>query len=95
MTYTNKKFNGHTSAQAYIRTFSNGTIQLISYNTVVIEISPEEIMTINGLYSRTTIKHIGWFMHNYNLDYAFAKFLYANNFKYNMVTKEILPEGAV
>lgn len=89
MNYTKSLNNGHKYASTYIRTFEDGTVQLVSYTTTVIEISPEGWMTVNGLYSMTTIKHIGWFMRERGLTYQLAKQLYNDNLKFNVYTGEI------
>ena len=89
MNYTKSFNNGHKYASTFVRTFEDGTIQLVSYSTVVIEINPEGWLTVNGLYSMTTIKHIGWFMRERGLTYQLAKQLYNDNVKYNIHTGEI------
>ena len=89
MKYTMKSNNGHNYAQTYVRTFEDGTVQLVSYTTTVIEITPEGWMTVNGLYSRTTIKHIGWFMRERGMTYQLAKQLYQAGEKLNLHTGEV------
>ena len=89
MNYTVSFNNNHKYASSYIRTFEDGTVQLVSYTTTVIEISPDGWMTVNGLYSMTTIKHIGWFMRERGLTYQLAKRLYNDNLKFNVYTGEI------
>ena len=85
-----RKFNDHKSAQCCI--IDNGTANrtLISYTTRVVEII-DGWLTVNGLYSRTTIKHIGWFMRELGLTYQFAKQLYNDDMKYNIFTGEVMP----
>lgn len=89
MNYTTSINNGHKYAQSHIRIFEDGTVQLVSYTTTVIEIDPEGWMTVNGLYSMTTIKHIGWFMRERGMTYQLAKRLYNDNMRYNIYTGEI------
>lgn len=89
MNYNVSFNNGHKYASTYVRTFEDGTIQLVSYTTTVIEIDSEGWMTVNGLYSMTTIKHIGWFMRERGLTYQLAKRLYNDNLKFNVHTGEI------
>lgn len=89
MNYTISLNSNHKYASTHIRTFEDGTVQLVSYTTTVIEISPEGWMTVNGLYSMTTIKHIGWFMRERGLTYQLAKKLYNDNLKFNVYTGEI------
>ena len=80
----------HQYAQAHIITHDNGSVDLISYNTRVITVDRDGWMDITGLYSRTTIKHIGWFMREmYNLTYQFAKEAYQYNRIMNVYTGEI------
>jgi len=89
MNYTVSLNNGHKYASTYVRTFEDGTVQLVSYTTTVIEIDPEGWMIVNGLYSMTTIKHIGWFMRERGMTYQLAKKIYNDNVKYNIYTGEI------
>lgn len=89
MNYTVSVNNGHKYASTYVRTFEDGTVQLVSYTTTVIEIDSEGWMTVNGLYSMTTIKHIGWFMRERGMTYQLAKKIYNDNVKYNIYTGEI------
>lgn len=89
MNYTVSLNNGHKYASTYVRTFEDGTVQLVSYTTTVIEIDSEGWMTVNGLYSMTTIKHIGWFMRERGMTYQLAKKIYNDNVKYNIYTGEI------
>lgn len=89
MNYTVSLNNGHKYASTYVRTFEDGTVQLVSYATTVIEIDSEGWMTVNGLYSMTTIKHIGWFMRERGMTYQLAKKIYNDNVKYNIYTGEI------
>ena len=50
-------------------------------------------MEVSGLYSRTTIKHIGWFMRELGLSYQLAKRLYMENMRFNIHTGEIENRG--
>ena len=87
--YTIKSNNGHNYAATYVRISDDNTVQLVSYTTTVIEITPDGWMTVNGLYSRTTIKHIGWFMRERGMTYQLAKQLYNNGEKMNIYTGEV------
>lgn len=89
MKYITKSNNGHEYAQTYVRIFEDGTVQLVSYTTTVIEITSDGWMTVNGLYSMTTIKHIGWFMRERGMTYQLAKQLYNDNMKMNIYTGEV------
>lgn len=86
---TVSSINGHKYANVRVLITDDDTVRLISYKTTVIEISPEGWLTVNGLYSKTTIKHIGWFMRERGMTYQFAKRLYTDNMKYNVYTGEI------
>jgi len=79
---------GHDYAQAHENFFDDGTVQLVSYSTVVIEITPDGWLTCTGTYSRTTIKHIGWFMREHGFDYYLAKRMYLDNKEFNVNTGE-------
>ena len=41
MNYITKTNNGHKYAQTYVRIFDDDTVQLVSYTTTVIEITPD------------------------------------------------------
>lgn len=83
-----RKFNDHKFAQCYIREYDNGNKTLVSYTTPVIYIK-NGWLEITGLYSRTTIRHIGWFMRELGLTYQFAKQLYTDGYHYNLETGEV------
>lgn len=88
---TTRKFAAHPYANARICKFNDGTISLVSYRTTVLEISPEGWLTVNGLYSMTTIKHIGWFMKEvFGLTYQHAKRAYTTGEKFNVYTGEVI-----
>ena len=89
MGYITRSNNGHEYANSYVRIFDDDTVQLVSYVTTVIEITPEGWLHVNGLYSMTTIKHIGWFMRERGMDYYLAKKLYKDNKEYNVYTGEV------
>ena len=89
MNYTTKSNNGHQYAQTYVRIFEDNTVQLVSYTTTVIEITPDGWLSCNGLYSMTTIKHIGWFMRERGMTYQLAKQLYLDGKQYNIYTGEV------
>ena len=67
-----KRISGHESAQCRVEIYETEqakTITLISYTTQVCHIklykTGERKIACNGLYSRTTMKHIGWFAREY------------------------------
>lgn len=81
-------------AQACVRTYDNGMIVLQSYSTDVIYVM-DNWMTVTGLYSRTTMKHISAFMsemaekYGYNYDYYTAKACWQGNYRMNLTTGEV------
>lgn len=85
-----KRFDSHKQASAYVIIDGN-TISLVSYTTVVAVIS-DNILTVNGLYSATTRKHISWFMREYASPWTFqtAKSLALNGDAMNICTGEIV-----
>ena len=87
-----QKFAGHEQAAAHLVYDERHNIRgLLSYSTIVITVDSEGWMTVNGLYSRTTIKHIGWFMREIGSSYQTAKQIYIDNYKMNIYTGEVLP----
>jgi len=85
-----RKLNSMPYAQAVVR-IEGDTLSLISYKTTVITVNAEGWLTCTGTYSRTTIRHIGAFMHDYGYgNYKLAKYLYENRLKYNINTGEIV-----
>lgn len=89
MGYIENYNNGHKYASTYVRIFDDNTVQLVSYTTTVIEITPEGWLHVNGLYSMTTIKHIGWFMRERGMTYQLAKQLYQDGKDLNIYTGEV------
>ena len=88
-----KAVAGHNYAQAREHYYFDGTVALISYTTPVIIITPEGWLSCNGLYSMTTIKHIGWFMRERGFTYQLAKILYRENKEFNVYTGECRDRG--
>ncbi len=88
-----KAVAGHEYAQARENYFEDGTVQLQSYSTIIIEINPEGWLHCTGTYSMTTIKHIGWFMRARGMTYQLAKLLYLENKEYNINTGECRDRG--
>lgn len=87
------KFKDHPYAQAQIEQFEmpcDGLAKiLVSYTTIVATIDTEGWLHINGLYSATTRKHIGWFMRELGFTYQLAKQLYNDNADMNIETGEV------
>lgn len=62
---------------------------LVSYRTIVLDINYDKgLVTCDGLYSRTTRKHISAFMREKGMDYSIAKRCYEDNLQYNFITGE-------
>ena len=87
---TTRKFADHKYAQAQINTYPDGSQALQSYSTIVVEIDREGWLKVNGLYSMTTIRHIGWFMRELGLTYQLAKQLYNDRKEFNIYTGEVI-----
>ena len=90
MGYIEKYNNGHKYAATYVRIFDDNTVQLVSYTTTVIEITPDGWLSCNGLYSMTTRRQISWFMREIGgFTYQLAKQLYEDNKEFNIMTGEV------
>ena len=85
-----RKFKDHPYAQAQVNTYMDGSQALQSYQTIVITIDPEGWLHVNGLYSMTTIRHIGWFMQELGFTYQLAKQLYKDRKEFNIYTWEVI-----
>lgn len=92
---TIRKLSDHEYAQAHVEMHDDGTIDLVSYTTLVCRIYPDGRLECTGIYSRTTIKHIGWFMREYTRGtYYDAKKAYQDDLYYNVYTGEFIPMNA-
>jgi hypothetical protein len=84
MKTTKERFNDHKAASCYmLNTYDNNGIQtektLISYTTKVVSIDfKNDLLTVTGLYSMTTRKHIAWFAKTINKTYQDLKAVYEN-----------------
>ena len=85
-----RKFKDHPYAQACVIECDDGYKALQSYQTIVAEVDTEGWLHINGLYSPTTIRHIGWFMRELGFTYQLAKALYVDNKEMNIYTGEVI-----
>ena len=87
----NLKFMPYAQAQVIISD-EGDTIQLKSYETIVATISLGSWLTINGLYSITTRKHIKAFCKEYCgfSDFSLIKHLANNNVCYDFKTGEVV-----
>ena len=90
---TIKKLTRMPYAQAHVE-IHDGTISLFSYVTLVADIDKDGWLTVYGLYSQTTRKHISAFCREYaNCDYQTAKQIYNDGYKYNIHTGEVIEIG--
>lgn len=84
-----KKLKEIPYGQCCVEIISKDTFYLWSYRTLVAKVE-KSWLTINGLYSMTTRKHIGAFMREYcNSDYQMAKQLYEDGYILNIDTGEV------
>lgn len=78
-----ERLKNHKYANAHIRRYSDGIIQLWSYSTMVLEYNiRDKTIFCSGLYSMTTRRHIGWFMNqffNNKYNYHDTKYICNNN----------------
>lgn len=86
------KLQNHPYTHCSVRK-SNGWTILTSYETDVIIIDNAGWLYVNGLYSATTRKHIGYFLKEYapGMTYQAAKSLYENDEVCNIHNGEICP----
>lgn len=88
---TIKKLSAMPYAQAHVEICEDGSVYLFSYVTCVAMVDADGWLTIFGLYSQTTKRHIGCFMAEYvGLDFQAAKMMYANGYKYSLHTGELV-----
>ena len=85
-----RKFKDHPYAQACVIECEDGYKALQSYDTIVIEINPEGWLKVNGLYTMTTKRHMGWFMRELGFTYQLAKQLYEDHKEMNIYTGEVI-----
>lgn len=88
---TIKKLTAMPYAQAHVEITDNGCVGLFSYYTLVATIDENGWLTVYGLHSATTRKHISAFMREYTpCDYNTAKWCYRNNYEINIHTGEVV-----
>ena len=85
-----RKFTDHQHAQTTIIEYGNGEMTIVSYKTPVVHVDAEGWLIVHGLYSMTTIKHIGWFMRELGFTYQLAKQLYKDHKEFNIYTGEVI-----
>lgn len=70
-----RKLTNHKSAQCHVSIEDNGTINFISYTTLVIQAVPSDcggyVLYCTGTYSQTTRRQIGWFLKEYFGDVSY------------------------
>lgn len=89
---TEKALNGHKQAAAYEWKDFHGGYGLTSYRTQIIHVSEDGWMVVSGTFSRTTIKHIGWFVKQHNLpSYYEVKAMFEKGLAMNVLTGETRP----
>ena len=75
---------------AFVEKANDNTFYLWSYRTLVAKVE-KGWLTVKGLYSMTTRKHIGAFMREYcGSSYQVAKQLYEDGFMLNIDTGEVV-----
>lgn len=91
---TIKKLTKMPYANAHIEIDENGNVYLYSYVTLVAELANDGWLTIFGLYSMTTRKHISAFCKEYcgAVNYQYAKKAYEAGCSVNVETGEIAEE---
>jgi hypothetical protein len=84
-----KKLKAIPYGQCCVEKINDNTFYLWSYRTMVAKVE-NNWLTINGLYSQTTRRHIGAFMREYcKSDYEMAKKLYTDKMMLNIDTGEV------
>ena len=84
-----RKLKSMPYAQCHVIVDTNGTY-LYSYTTKVVTLDNNGWLTVHGLHSMTTRKHISNFMREYlSKSYALAKQLYNDEMMYNIFTGEV------
>ena len=76
-------------AQAKVCRYSDGSVALVSYKTCVATITNDGWLTVYGLYSNTTRRHLSAFATECcGINYLTLKRCYCNNLLFNVLTKE-------
>ena len=88
-----RKLSAMPYAQAHVETDEEMCHTLFSYVTRVAELDNDGWLTIFGLYSMTTRKHISAFLREYcpMVDYQTAKHIYNDGYRINVMTGEVVP----
>lgn len=90
---TIRKLSAMPYAQAHVEIDEGNGAHLFSYVTRVADLDSEGWLTIYGLYSMTTRKHISAFLREYcpAIDFQTAKQVYNDGYRINVHTGEIVP----
>lgn len=90
-----KKLTAMPYAQAHIEIDNESNKTLFSYVTRVATLTDDGWLTIYGLYSMTTRKHISAFCREYcqAVDYQMAKAAYEGGYSINIFTGEVATLG--
>lgn len=89
---TIKKLTAMPYAQAHVEIDNQNNKSLFSYVTLVATITDDGWLSVFGLHSMTTRKHISAFVKEYSngvLDYSNAKAAFEDNYRINIYTGEI------
>ena len=91
--FTTIRLIDHPYAQCCVRKYADGSIEFISYSTLVIHITPSGWLHCFGTFSQTTRKQIGWFLKEYasTASYHLAKQMFIDRMAYNIYTGEVRP----
>ena len=84
-----KKLKEIPYGNAFVEIVDNETYYLWSYRTLVAKVE-KNWLSVNGLYSMTTRRHIGAFVREYcNLSFQTAKKLYSDGMMMDIITGEV------
>lgn len=89
-----KVLASHKYAQCHVVYFDNGIIQLVSYNTPVVEIHNNGYVYALEYFdcSATTRKHVGWFLKEYTaFDYKYFKKAVIDGYAVHKFNSDIVP----
>lgn len=88
--YVDKRLPGMEYAQAGIL-YEPAAEFLVSYETIVAELSANGWVHVYGLFSTTTRKHLGRWAKLHGLTYSDVKKMYDTEHEYNIYTKQQRP----
>jgi len=85
-----KKLTEMPYAQAHVEISDDNNVYLWSYCTLVAKLE-NNVLTVLGLYSMTTRRHIGAFVREYcNINYSTAKKIYDDGYSLDITTGEVM-----